>query len=142
MVHDNRLIETILSKLQDIFRELHASSLSKNIAKYGKTPTTAYLEQYGNYGAEAMLRGQTILKWQMTTDAIEVKELSDYCWTKGNVDGIYYSQANFGFSISEDMKFVVVEYLLGPRYGRGLSYKIEETNGMFELTNVKHLWVS
>ncbi|MBQ3558108.1 MAG: hypothetical protein IJA07_01180 [Agathobacter sp.] len=55
-------------------------------------------------------------------------------------DGMFYDVASFSFEIEEEK--VIIEYIFGPRFGRGLEFKIEYENNHVLLGNEKHIWVS
>jgi hypothetical protein len=42
----------------------------------------------------------------------------------GRPRGMFYDVGRVGFFVTEDRRLVVFEYILGPRYGRGLLFEV------------------
>lgn len=51
---------------------------------------------------------------------------------------MFYNKASFAFEIEETK--VILEYVFGPRFGRGLEFTAKYENNQITLADKKHIW--
>jgi hypothetical protein len=95
------------------------------------------VRQIQQYNAEGMCLGDTIAVWRVSEENSQEIEPE-----REPSNGMYFQEGDAGFSISPDFKNIIIEWQVGPRYGRGCRYDIVLKNSNIILQNKGDLWVS
>lgn len=134
------IYQAVLEKCISIYEEFRNSEeLQGNI--YGMFPKCVQITQFKTIHGKTKLsnKKENIQFWKYeNTELKSVEVIRDS--TLFLRDGMFYDVASFSFEIEEEK--VILEYIFGPRFGRGLEFKIRHENNRILLGDEKHIWVS
>ena len=108
----------------------------------GSPPKTLVVHQIRQYRAEGMCLDDTIAAWKVTEKSVQKLYDLSVEPIREPTDGMYYQEGCADFSISPDSKKNIIEWQVGPRYGRGLRYDIVLNDSNVILHKDADLWVS
>ena len=138
----DKIINLVLIECQSILRELHSSAKEMDADFYGHPPKSAIIKYHDKFDVKGFKIGNIVAAWEATLDnIIGIEDLTIEPTTQP-VDRMYYKEGRMLFAIDMEKKKVVLEWQVGPRYGRGFTYNIERSNNEFSILVDKLLWVS
>ncbi len=135
-----KIIESVLSEFQEIFRLLKKEAPEH--PAMGIPPRSLIVCQTQKYKPEGMCWGEAIAVWKVTEK--EIQKLVDLSIEPEHkpINGAFFREGYAGFSISPDLKNVIIEWQVGPRYGRGWRYAVVVKNSDIFIQKEANLWVS
>ena len=137
-----KIIKLVLVECQNILRELHCSAKEMDADYYGNPPKGVIVQYHDKFDLKGFKNGNLISVWKITLDdIISIEDLTIEPATQP-VDRMYYKEGRILFAINIEKKKIVLEWQVGPRYGRGFIYNIEGSNNEFSILVDKLLWVS
>ncbi len=137
-----QIINLILIECQNILRELHSSAKEMDADYYGNPPKGVVVNYHDKFDVKGFKIGKILSVWKITLDDImSIEDLTHEPETQP-VDCMYYKEGRMLFAIDLEKKTIVLEWQVGPRYGRGFTYNIERSNNELRILVEKLLWVS
>lgn len=134
------ICQAVLEKCISLYEEFrNTEGLQENI--YGVFPKCVQITQFKTIHGKTRLSNkiENIQFWKYeNTELKSVEIIRDS--TLFIRDGMFYDVASFSFEIEEEK--VIIGYIFGPRFGRGLEFKIRYENNRILLCDEKHIWVS
>ena len=135
----DEILNLALEKCISIFEETEKDTQLLKTDVYGKFP------EYALFYYKEMIPGKTRLSnkdkilqvWKYSE-----KELTEIFNEDVEVSksGMYYDVAKFYFEIESEK--VKIQYVFGPRFGRGIEYSVKSENGKLFIGDEKVIWVS
>jgi len=139
---DEKIVKQILKEFQKVLFDLRANS-DEESCKYGYPPQSAIVKYHDKYDSTGMTIGKVIATWYISKDKISRLDNLEKEPELNPISGMYYFEGRFLFSISKDKSNAIVEWQVGPRFGRGYKYKIVNSDGeACQLIEKEILWVS
>ena len=137
---EEKIITAVLKKYQKVFGSLEKKS--PEFPNIGNPPKSLVIHQFRQYKPEGMRLDDTIAVWRVTEN--DVQKLTDLSVepSRKPYDGMYFSEGWGDFSISPDLNNVIIEWQVGPRYGRGFRYNLIYEDENITLRKEADLWVS
>lgn len=136
---NDQLIKVILKEFQEMIIELNNISNKEYEEKYGVPPKSVIVKYHDYFSIRSEKVGNIISSWRVTATGIEsIKELECEAMTS-SISGIYYNEGSCLFSINPKLRSCILEWQIGPRYGRGYIYDILE-DGDYRLQKKDILW--
>ena len=135
----NMIEEMVLNKCLEYLDEISSHEYEEF---YGHPPRVYYIdcgigiERNGEY---VMADLQKTYKYE--AGKLEIVETGTKNATQP-VSRMYFAEGHAEFGTNSDSSVAFVNYLVGPRYGRGFSFEIIEDNEGKHLGEEKLLWVS
>ena len=138
------LIKAALRECRRIFDKLKKQEESYT-GKFGRFPETAYIYYCGSSlqkPTDHFDASQRLRAWRLSGEGYEqLPDAQQDAQTKP-WSGMYYLTGVFAFCISEDGRTAKINMWLGPRYGRGFVYDVNDEWGAAFLTNQRTQWAS
>ncbi len=102
-----KIIESVLSEFQEIFRSLMKEA--SEFPKMGIPPRSLIVRQTRQYKPEGMCWGEAIAAWKVTDK--DISKLDDLSIEPERTpkNGAYFREGYANFSISPDLKNVIIE---------------------------------
>ncbi len=139
LLHE-KIIESVLSEFQEIFCSLLKEALE--FPTMGIPPRSLIVHQTLKYKPEGRCWGEAIAVWKVTEK--DIQKLVDLFIEpeRKPINGAYFREGYANFSISPDIKNVIIEWQVGPLYGRGWRYAVVVKNSAIIIQKEANLWVS
>ncbi|MGN0245527.1 MAG: hypothetical protein ACI4DK_06155 [Lachnospiraceae bacterium] len=135
-----KICQSVLEKCIHIYEEIRGTE-DLYTEEYGKFPQCMQIEFFRTISGKTKLsdKKESICFWKYENGKLEtVPEIRDQSlFTR---DGMFYNIADFKFEIKE--RHILIQYVLGPRFGRGIEFEIIYKNGDIFFGNEKVIWVS
>lgn len=142
MVINNQIMNLVLKEFQSMLRELTRYYNEDKAENYGTAPRNAIVKYHDKFDIGGHKLGKIIAAWEISLNEIEkIKDLSCEA-THSPTQGMFYKEGSFLFSINSDVTEVIIEWQVGPRFGRGYLYSIVKTDNRFRIIKAKNLWIS
>jgi len=139
---DEKIVKQILKEFQKVLFDLKDNS-DEGSSKYGYPPQSAIVKYHDKYDSNAMRIGKVIAALYISCDKISRLDNLEKEPELNPISGMYYFEGRFLFSISQDKSNAIIEWQVGPRFGRGYRYKIVNSDGEdYQLLDKEILWVS
>lgn len=134
--------------LDECVKILHENEMADNSSNMGKFPKSAIavLNTEGTEDGDGYDNPETIEgMWEITEGKYTVRAISKdgIPRLRSPVSGAYYPVGEFYFNVNVFEKEVYLSYIFGPRFGRGLKYRIhidEETREIQAFDQPQVLW--
>ena len=134
------LIEALLSKCIEKYEE--AVSGVSDDEFYGTVPRLMVVEYMEAVRKTEHFYAKTYVKsWDYHLKG-EIVERHSKDEDNNPVCGMYFSRAKASLYYDQERRKAFVNMYMGPRYGRGFAYDIENKDENIELVNEKLEWVS
>ena len=135
--------------LDECVKILHENEIADNFANGGNFPKSAIavLNTEGTEDGDGYDNPDTIEgMWEIAEGKYTVRAIlkDGIPRLRSPVSGAYYPLGEFYFNVNVLEKEVYLSYIFGPRFGRGLKYRIhinEETREIQALGQPQVLWV-
>ena len=142
MENTSDIIDLLIQKCIELFEQEQKTDFPKDGINYGKPPQTAIIA----YGLGEMKKVGYLItdiqkKWLYENGCLKETDLKREINLEQR-NGMYYSEASFGFSFDTDNHWVYLNICYGPRYGRGIRFELKQEGNTLSLCNEKILWVS
>ncbi|MCX7748203.1 MAG: hypothetical protein N2645_15155 [Clostridia bacterium] len=137
-----QIINLILIESRNILKELRDSSKEMDVSFYGHPPKSAIVKYHDYFDENGFKIGNILAAWKITLDDIVCIEDLTLEPTTQPVDRMYYKEGRMLFAIDIWKEKIVLEWQVGPRYGRGFTYNIETSAIGINIIRDKILWVS
>lgn len=135
-----QICQVVLEKCISIYKEFgKPEELQEN--KYGTFPKCAQITYFKTIHGKTKLsdKKENIQYWKYESAELKsVETIQDRAHFVR--DGMFYNVASFDFEIEEET--VTIMYTFGPRFGRGIEFKISYENNQIVLVDEKYIWVS
>jgi hypothetical protein len=135
------IIDLILKEFQNILISLDISSNQVH-NNYGYSPKSAIVKYHDRYDPTCYSRGNINSAWVIYLDKIETLSDLNYRALSKPIDGMYFSEGSFYFSINPDSSKAIIEWIVGPLFGRGYVYSIDNISNKLKLTRDHRIWAS
>lgn len=133
------IIDLMIQKCIELFELEQQKAFPQDGINYGKPPQTAIIEYgLGEIGDQIT---DVQKKWLYKNGCLEETDMEREVNLEQR-NGMYYSEAYFGFFIDMDNHLVYLNICYGPRYGRGIQFELKQEETIVYLYNDKVLWVS
>jgi len=128
------------------FRKAWKKAQKEGSGNFGPCSDEMIVYQYSGCDLNnSRCNGECLRAWIFNGDAFEavspdrVEKLK-----KSETQGMFYKQATGQFNISKNRRHVVLEYIFGPRYGRGYVFDVvgQGKKGCLQLKPGNAFWVS
>lgn len=133
-------IEILLSKCIEKYEE--AISGVSDDEFYGKVSKLLVVEYMEAVRKTGRFYSKTYVKSWDYRPGREIEERPSKDDADNPISGMYFSRAKATFYYDRERRRAFVEIHMGPRYGRGFVYDMENKDGKMELVNEKLAWVS
>ena len=135
------IIELILKEFQKVLISLDKITNEEH-NNNGYSPKSAIVKYHDKYDPIFCSIGNVISVWAIYLDRIEIVNDLNYNALTEPRDGMYFSEGIFYFSLSSDFSKAILEWTVGPRYGRGYTYSISKSHNKLTLKMGYRLWMS
>jgi hypothetical protein len=139
---NRRLIEIIIKECQDILVEVQNSARESDMNKFGCPPEYVIVRYHDSFNTKGFKIGKILSAWKISKEKIEMVDNMNIQPEIKPVDGMYFKEGNFLFSIDFGIKRIILEWFVGPRFGRGFTYNIDSIGNEFAIKRDKLLWIS
>lgn len=130
---------SFLESLPEILRNSYIRLLTEK-PRDDVPPTFMIVEQTEFSSYHSGRNNKFLGRWMVRLTSIEVFA-DDPNAIEQEINGMYYSHGFGEFSIHENGEIVRVGWQVGPLFGRGYEFSIDQ-RGEIELVNQKGLWIS
>ena len=134
------LVEVLLSKCIEKY-EKAISGISDD-EFYGTVPRLLVIEYMEAVKKTEHFYSKTYIKSWDYRRKDEIEERHNRDEDDNPTCGMYFARAKASFYYDLERGKAFVEMYMGPRYGRGFAYDIENKDENIELVNEKLVWVS
>lgn len=136
MKQDLAIIKLILDEYKDIIKNLRQEAIKSDVSP----PLAIYVELMDSFH-ESSKNGDVTEAWMINEKSIKKTDIKEE--QKYEIKGMYYQIGSGWFSFDEKNTKVSINWLIGPRYGRGNIQRIgKDNNGNYLIDKGKLTWLS